>query len=157
MMKIEIVRAVGYGRTTIGAFDNALCSAGVANFNLIKLSSVIPEKCHEIEEVKKYERKLVHGDKLYCIYSSNVDKDVAAGIAYDREAQDGLGVFVEEAGESEAVVSERLNVSLDDLFLSRKWSKDANNRHEFVIRAEAREGLLACALVIAVLKEEGWE
>ena len=155
MMKIEIVKSVGYGRTAIGAFDNALCNAGVSNFNLIKLSSVIPEKCREIEEVKKYRRKLAHGDKLYCIYSSNIGKDVAAGIAYDRETKDGLGVFVEESGENEDVVKKMLNTSLDDLFLSRKWSKDVNNRHEFVVSARANEGL-ACALAIAVLKEEGW-
>ena len=34
--------ATGTGRTLLAAFDDALLAAGVANFNLITLSSVIP-------------------------------------------------------------------------------------------------------------------
>jgi pyruvoyl-dependent arginine decarboxylase len=43
-MKIKIASGVGTGPTTLAAFDAALNHAGVANYNIIKLSSVIPPK-----------------------------------------------------------------------------------------------------------------
>ena len=41
-MKLYIAKAIGRGSTELAAFDAALVGAGVANFNLIRLSSVIP-------------------------------------------------------------------------------------------------------------------
>lgn len=154
-MEIEIVRAIGHGQTTIGAFDNALWNAGVANFNLIRLSSVIPEQCKSVKCVDRYVRKKAHGDKLYCIYASQIGSQVASGIAYDRNKADGLGVFVEHEGDNVDIVSERLNKSLDDLFKNRSW--ESSDRHEYTISGKAEnESDIVCSLVIAVVKEEGW-
>ena len=41
-MRIKITSAVGSGPTTLAAFDAALQKAGIENYNLIPLSSVIP-------------------------------------------------------------------------------------------------------------------
>lgn len=157
-MKIEVIKAIGRGHTDIGAFDNALWNAGVANFNLIRLSSVIPEQCKEVVVSERYQRKKAHGDKLYCIYASSVGSQCAAGIAYDRDDETGLGVFVEHEGDNEKIVRERLNKSLDDLFENRSWKLNPGNRHEFSIKAEAEnEGEVVCAFVVAVVQEQGWD
>jgi arginine decarboxylase len=42
MLRIQIATGTGAGPTPLGAFDAALLDAGVANYNLICLSSVIP-------------------------------------------------------------------------------------------------------------------
>ena len=39
---IQITSTIGVGNTALGAFDNALYKTGVANYNLLRLSSVIP-------------------------------------------------------------------------------------------------------------------
>ena len=43
-MEIQISTGIGIGPTQLSAFDSALNNAGVANYNLLKLSSVIPPK-----------------------------------------------------------------------------------------------------------------
>ena len=41
-MDIKVVCGVGSGKTALSAFDSALKDAGVYNYNLITLSSIIP-------------------------------------------------------------------------------------------------------------------
>ena len=41
-MKITVTSGTGEGPTALAAFDAALLNAGVANYNLIYLSSAIP-------------------------------------------------------------------------------------------------------------------
>ena len=41
-LPIRLSRATGTGPTALAAFDAALRGAGTANFNLVRLSSVIP-------------------------------------------------------------------------------------------------------------------
>ena len=51
-MKLYLAKAIGRGSTELAAFDAALVGAGVANFNLIRLSSVIPPD-GEVVEVER--------------------------------------------------------------------------------------------------------
>ena len=46
LMHIQIGSGVGLGPTKMAAFDAALHQAGVANYNLLRLSSVIPADSH---------------------------------------------------------------------------------------------------------------
>ncbi len=46
-MKIKVTYGIGEGATKLAAFDRALFDAGIANYNLIKLSSVIPENSED--------------------------------------------------------------------------------------------------------------
>jgi len=41
-VRIVVSRGTGEGPTPLAAFDKALLAAGVENYNLIRLSSVIP-------------------------------------------------------------------------------------------------------------------
>ena len=43
LLDITVRTGTGSGRTLLSAFDHALLDAGVANFNLVTLSSVIPQ------------------------------------------------------------------------------------------------------------------
>lgn len=40
--RYTLVSGVGSGNTELNAFDNALYNAGVGNYNLIKVSSILP-------------------------------------------------------------------------------------------------------------------
>ena len=62
-LDITVRTGTGTARTLLAAFDSALLSAGVANFNLITLSSVIPPR----SSVRVVDTTLPggHGDRLY--------------------------------------------------------------------------------------------
>ena len=47
-MRLYVAATVGQASTELAAFDAALIAAGVANFNLIRLSSVIPPACEVV-------------------------------------------------------------------------------------------------------------
>ena len=49
-MKIKVTYGTGEGLTKLAAFDRALFNAGIANYNLIKLSSVIPKNSEVLIE-----------------------------------------------------------------------------------------------------------
>ena len=42
--RIILTSGIGIGSTKLNAFDNALLNAGIGNFNLLSVSSIIPPK-----------------------------------------------------------------------------------------------------------------
>ena len=42
LMRIEVVAGTGEAGTALGAFDAALGAAGIGDYNLVRLSSVVP-------------------------------------------------------------------------------------------------------------------
>ena len=36
---------IGTGNTALNSFDNALVRAGIGNYNLLKVSSILPSQC----------------------------------------------------------------------------------------------------------------
>src|SRR3954452_25615431 len=100
VLPISIRTAAGHGRTTVSAFDDALLGAGVANYNLIRLSSVIPQT-----GVISFDSRPVkgeHGDRLYCVYAAATAEqpgDTAwAGIGWVRD-ESGRGLFIEHTAD----------------------------------------------------------
>ena len=83
-MEINVVCGVGTGKTILSAFDSALKDAGVYNYNLITLSSIIPPGSKVIK-AKRYESPpQEYGHKLYVVKaeyrSEEVGKYIAAGV-----------------------------------------------------------------------------
>jgi arginine decarboxylase len=62
-MLIKISSGVGTGPTALGAFDAALRNAGIENYNLISLSSVIPPAA-ELERTRFTASPREYGDRL---------------------------------------------------------------------------------------------
>lgn len=57
MLKTEhytLVSGLGYGDTALNALDNALCCAGVGDYNLIKVSSIWPPMSNEEKMLVEY-------------------------------------------------------------------------------------------------------
>jgi len=50
--KYFIVAGTSEGYTPLNAFDGALLDSGIGNTNLVKMSSIIPPHCEEIEPVQ---------------------------------------------------------------------------------------------------------
>jgi arginine decarboxylase len=155
VLPISIRTASGTGRTLLSAWDDALWLAGVANYNLIRLSSVIPRQAR-----LSYTNEPVvgeHGDQLYCVYASTLAEnqgDTAwAGIGWTR-AEDGRGLFVEHSATNEESLSELIRLSLEDMMERRGGGYGEISS---VLVSARNEGKPACALAIATYQVSGWE
>ncbi|MDQ3573546.1 MAG: pyruvoyl-dependent arginine decarboxylase [Actinomycetota bacterium] len=155
---IEVTTGVGSGPTKLAAFDAALRGAGVANFNLVTLSSVIPPGTDvaPVEEGASRSRG-EWGDRLYVVMAEmRVDEpgeQAWAGVGWVQEPCSGKGLFAEHEGQSEAVVRHDLEASLASL---------ADARPEiFGPPGYAVEGTVcgdepACAVAVAVYGAAPW-
>jgi len=124
-MKIIIVTGKGKGVTKIAAFDKALLDAGINNYNLIYLSSIIPPHS-EIVQSKKYIGGREHfGNKLYVVISKNFqifrDRECWAGLGWT-QTKDGKGLFVEHCDKTNENVICQIKQSLHDMVKNRKES-----------------------------------
>lgn len=50
--KFFMVTGSSEGYTELNSFDGALLNAGIGNTNLVKMSSIVPPRCQEIEPVQ---------------------------------------------------------------------------------------------------------
>jgi len=94
MRYYTIVSGVGSHSTKLGSFDRALLNANIGNYNLVKISSILPPCCEE--------RKLIDlriGSILYTAYTSFSNdanhlfsSAIAIGIP---QKEDNIGVIME--------------------------------------------------------------
>jgi arginine decarboxylase len=155
VLPISIRSAAGHGRTPLSAFDDALLRAGVADHNLIRLSSVIPQP-----SVISFDSEPIagdHGDRLYCVYAAAFAEqpgDTAwAGIGWVRD-EAGRGLFVEHTADSEKAVLELMRLSLEDMNARRGG---AYGSIETVTVSARNDGRPACALAVAAYQVTGWD
>lgn len=155
---IEVASGVGSGPTTLAAFDAALQSAGVGNFNLITLSSVIPPGT----TVMSIDDAVTHpdaewGDRLYVVMAEmRVDQSgqqAWAGIGWTQEHESAKGLFVEHEGHSEDEVRSDLAATLTSIAASRD---EVFGPLEYAVQGTVCRDEPACALVVAVYGSAPW-
>lgn len=157
-LPIRLARATGTGPTALAAFDAALRAAGAANFNLVRLSSVIPAAA----TVDVVDRPLAPagewGDRLYVVYAAwravRPGDQAWAGIGWVQEPGTGRGVFVEHEGPTEAGVRDDIAASLDALRAGRPDVRFGPPHA--VVQGATCDGEPACALVLAAYEAETW-
>lgn len=158
-LDITVRTAVGEGATMLSAFDAALLSAGVANFNLIRLSSVIPRASQLRVTGDPASEPIAgqHGDRLFCVwasgYAEHPGETAWAGLGWTRDAE-GHGLFVEHHGGSEESVLEQIHLSLEDMTRARGGGYGPP---ETVTVSAHHEAKPACALAIAAYQVMPWE
>lgn len=169
MRHIPVIAQTGTGSTGLSAYDDALWRAGLGNANLIALSSVIPPGWHP-HPLGKLHFAPRWGNRLYVVQAMCRDGEpgagLAAGIGWAILERDGGGVFVEHdaIGENEqqalSRVRQQIAQSLTELCERRdvRQRSDGNGVEvgQVTIATTARPASAACALVVAVLKEEPW-
>jgi arginine decarboxylase len=157
-MLIQLSSGIGNGPTKLAAFDAALNAAGIANYNIIALSSVIPPKSEITEINKKTIRPLGKwGDILYVVMAEmRVDTpnvEAWAGIGWVQDEKTGKGLFVEHEGNSEKSVKDNINDSLRALMTTRNI--DYSPIHMEVAGATCHDDPV-CALVVAAYQSQDW-
>ncbi len=86
------------GITELNAFDSALLNAGVGNTNLVRMSSILPPRCEEVESVQLPPGALV--PTAYASAASKTPGDVitaAVAIAFP-EDEEHPGLIMEHHG-----------------------------------------------------------
>lgn len=157
-LTIRVSCGTGSGRTPLSAFDGALRDAGVADFNLVRLSSVIPPRSRILDVHGQHQLTGEHGDLLYCVYAvalaTEPDEIVWAGVGWSlAEDGSGAGLFVEHTGPTEGDVAWDISASLDDLSVRRGGGyREAGA----VLTSATCTTQPAAAVVIATYKREGW-
>ncbi|QGG96633.1 pyruvoyl-dependent arginine decarboxylase [Actinomarinicola tropica] len=156
-LEIPVVPGVGSGPNELAAFDAALVDAGVADRNLIRLSSVIPPASVITEPDGPVAAPGGWGDRLYVVMAeartSNLHDRLAAGIGWVQEPVTGRGLFVEHEGHTVEEVETHIRDSLDSLTRSRDVEfGDVHMR----LSTTVCEGPAACALVVAVFDAVPW-
>ncbi|MBU6996254.1 MAG: hypothetical protein HXS41_00390 [Theionarchaea archaeon] len=148
-MNIQIVWGTGKGTTPLSSFDLALAEAGISNFNLIPLTSVIPrgatvEKTHEY--VNRCNRN--PGDIVYVVMARKIMKGpcrISAGLGW-RQSEEG-GILLEEEGEARDEVAARLDSGLKEMVAARRWTW--NSPADFQVIEEECDDY-GCVAVLAV-------
>jgi arginine decarboxylase len=156
-LEITVRTATGSGRTLLAAFDDALLSAGVANFNLITLSSVIPPHSTVRTGVTGPLAQGGHGDRLYCVmavgYADHPGEMVTAGLGWAINHASGGGLFVEHCGGNEQSVIEQIQLSLEDMSRNRGGGYDSV---EHAVVTSHCDDKPVCALAIATYQVIPW-
>ena len=163
---IMVIGSVGRGPTSLAAFDAALHAAGIGDFNLIILSSVIPGGRSVVVVDHLAAPPGACGDRLYVVRaearSAEPGMTLAAGLGW-LQGDDGRGVFVEHeilqpGGDGERLkcdVSAAIQASLRDLAARRGIAFDPRRAGSRIVAARV-ERQPACVLVVAVYQSEGW-
>jgi len=72
--KMFLTRGVGRHREKLTSFEMALRDAGIAQFNLVRVSSIFPPHCKYISR-KEGLRLLKPGQIVYCVMSENATNE----------------------------------------------------------------------------------
>lgn len=155
-MKIRLTSATGSGPTALAAFDDALRNAGIENYNLIPLSSVIPRGAI-VERVRPESSPREYGHRLYVVmareFATRPGEQAWAGLGWTQEASTGCGLFVELHASSRMQVENDIEATLSAMKQSRSLDYGKNEREIIGVTCVDRP---VCALVIAVYTSEAW-
>lgn len=156
-MKISVTTGTGVGPTQLAAFDHALVNAGIANYNLIYLSSVLPPKS-DVVVGKSPKITGQWGDRLYVVIAqkrvSTRNKEAWAGIGWMQDPKTKQGLLVEHEGHSESEVRDDIKASLKALAQNRSLQF---GEIQMVVTGKKCLALPVCALVCAVFESADWK
>lgn len=157
-MILHIASAIGRATTELAAFDQALIGVGAANFNLVRLSSVIPPGSSVVESQRcPHPEGATWGDRLYVVYAewpaSTPGEAAWAGVGWVQDRDSGRGLFVEHEGSDERAVRDDITASLEALQSNRGIDYGPIRMHVIGAACETEP---VCALVLCGYQSEPW-
>lgn len=163
-MQIHVGSGIGTGPTTMAAFDSALNEAGIANFNMLRLSSIVPPKTDIIVHEGKIPYKMpgTWGDRMYVVMAEKrIDKhnaDAWAGVGWVQDRKTGRGMFTEHEGGSKAFVRREIEQSLNAFMEMRGKDEQFDwGPIEMKIVGATCVDKPICALVAVVFQTSDWD
>ena len=147
MGTIRVVWGAASAPTAMSSYDAALAEAGVENYNLVSVSSVIPSDAH-VERVGAAPDLGPVGERLTVVEGRATVEEgpAAAGLAWATTA-DGTGLFYESSGRDAESVRDEVREGLHAGMGLRDWAFVDEGRE--VVAADAGDGFTT-AVVLAV-------
>lgn len=145
--RIAVVWGTGEAATRLTAFDAALAEAGVADYNLVALSSVVPPEA-TVATPGSVDDPYAVGDPIAAVVADatgEAGETLAAGLGWALSPEGG--VFMESTAADEAACRADLETKLADVRSGRDW--DWETTETVVCDHEVGEGVGA-AVVVAV-------
>ncbi|MEF8777180.1 MAG: pyruvoyl-dependent arginine decarboxylase [Haloarculaceae archaeon] len=126
MGTIRVVWGAATGPTAMASYDAALAEANVHDYNLVRVSSVIPAGA-TLDVAGEAPDFGPAGERLTVVQSRDTvaleeNRPAVAGIGWARSADQGPGIFYEAAGEDEVAVREGIDAGLDHGAGLRDWT-----------------------------------
>lgn len=152
MSTIRVVWGIGRGPTEMAAYDAALADANVHNYNLVRISSVVPVDA-TVEEVGTAPDLGPAGNRLTVVEAhANAAGPQTVSAALGWRTGPGPGLFYEAASDTEAAdVETRVREGLDAGAQLRDWTLPEASIHSETVTADSGE--YAAATVLAVYGE----
>ncbi|WP_247002687.1 pyruvoyl-dependent arginine decarboxylase [Halosolutus gelatinilyticus] len=154
MSTIRVVWGSASAPTAMASYDAALAEAGVENYNLVSVSSVIPADVN-VEAVGTAPDLGPAGERLTVVEARATTAEpgrVSAALAWSQSIDGGPGLFYETSGEVDGTdVERRVREGLDAGQDLRDWRFDEPN--VVAESAQAESGTHTTALVLAVYGE----
>jgi arginine decarboxylase len=153
---VSLSSGAAYGRQELNAFDYALRDAGIADFNLIKVTSIIPPGI-PVRRIKSGATPVLgEGDLAPTIYAHAVTSDpgvtvaAAVGVGVPRSSRPEAGlVYVWSGVGTKSDAEEEIHLMVEDgMKVRSRESFDVS-----LVSAEAvgrDDGRVACALACAL-------
>ncbi len=155
-MRIHIVHGIGRARAEIAALDQALMQAGIGDFNLIYLSSVVPENSEIVEGISPTIPSR-YGDRLYVVIAKRIEtrpgRAAWAGLGWVQDPATGRGMFAECDGDSRDRVEAGIREALAGMAANRAYTEP---RVGLRIEGAKCESHPACVIVAAVFTSATW-
>jgi arginine decarboxylase len=154
MSTIRVVRGTGSGPTKMASYDTALADAGIENYNLVAVSSVIPAET-DVEAVGTAPDLGPAGERLTVVEARATTAGpgrTSAALAWNQSTDGGPGLFYETAGEMDREdVERRVREGLEAGQELREWP--FGDPTVVVESSRADAGTYTTALVVAVYGE----
>lgn len=157
-LTIRIRLGLGRGPTRLAAFDHALREAGVADRNLLVLSSVIPPGAVVDSSGAAADCPGEWGDRLYVVMANERvethNEEAWAGVAWRQDLDTGQGLFVEHEGHARKQVESDLRSTLESISAARsgrRWGPI-----EMAVTGITCTDEPVCALAVAIYEHEPW-
>ena len=153
-LSIRVVAGTATGPTAVSAYDAALADAGIHNYNLLTLSSVVPAGA-EIDVLKQASDLDPAGGKLHVVQGRATVEGTGratAALGWTREDGDGPGVFYETGGEFDRTEARRrIRRGLERAREIREWDLDGSTVETASVRTDGDS--FATAVVVATYGE----
>lgn len=142
----SLVKGAGEGITPLNAFDKALLDAGIGNFNLIKVSSIIPPNTRLSTLPEIPEGALVPA--VYSYVTSDIPGEIISASVGGGISGEGIGLFYEFSHKGTAQVAEEI---VREMIKEGFKMRGLTMKEIHIISCEHKVKRIGCAVCAAVL------
>jgi len=131
----------------LNAYDRALLDAGIGNYNLVPVSSIIPPGAEEIEPIK-----LPPGSIVFVVIAKAEGREgtVSAGMAWYSGESEECGFVVEAHGNTDiGEIGRRLKSMIEEMGKARGINVEAVKMR--IETLDIPKGLYGCVIVALVM------